>query len=221
MPSALILLGFDVGHAVASLLNFRPSVLLAAVAVVDGSVDPRAAAAYSHLEQLAIMARAKCGRLDVDVLDVEKAVKTLRDALIGLAREGVPVIVDVGGGMRLLVLETLLAILSARKWLQDLLKVVAYVEGTTRYIELDYNRILRIVKTYRTQEEGGELTYVDRAVLEVLERRGTATLRQVHEELVKQGITTSKQNVSRILSKLEDKGYVRRVGRGLYAKTPP
>ena len=221
MPSALILLGFDVGHAVASLLNFRPSVVLAAVAVVDGSVDPRAAAAYSHLEQLAIMARTKCGRLDVEVLDVEGAVKTLREALTRLATEGVPVIVDVGGGMRLLVLETLLAVLSARRWLQDLLKVVAYVEGTTRYVELDYSRILRIVKTYRAQEEVEELTYVDRAILEVLERRGMATLGQIHEELVKQGITTSKQNVSRILSKLENKGYVRRVGRGLYAKAQP
>jgi len=221
MPSALILLGFDVGHAVASLLNFRPSVVLAAVAVVDRSIDPRAAAAYSHLEQLAIMARAKCSRLDVEVLDVEGAVKTLKEALTRLAAEGVPVIVDVGGGMRLLVLETLLAVLSARRWLQDLLKVVAYVEGTTRYVELDYGKILRIVKTYRAQEEVEELTYVDRAILEVLERRGMATLGQIHEELVKQGITTSKQNVSRILSKLENKGYVRRVGRGLYAKAQP
>jgi CRISPR locus-related DNA-binding protein len=216
-----VLLGFDVGHAVASLLNFKPSALVVAVASVDGSIDPRAAAAYSHLEQLALMARTRCTRLDVEVLNVEGAVEALRETLTKLAGEGVPVVVDVGGGMRLLVLEALLAVLSLPNWLRDVVKVVAYLEGTTRYVELDYGRVSRIVKTLRLQGRGEELTYVDRKVLEVLERRGRASLQQIYEELVKQGISTSKQNVSRILNKLRNKGYVRKIERGVYARTPP
>jgi DNA-binding transcriptional ArsR family regulator len=188
---------------------------------VDGSLDPRAAAAYSHLEQLALMARTRCTRLDVEVLNAEGAVEALRETIIKLAEEGVPVVVDVGGGMRLLVLEALLAILSLPSWLRDVVKVIAYLEGTTRYAELDYGKISRIVRTLRLQGREEELTYVDRKVLEILEKKGATPLQQIYEELIRQGIATSKQNVNRILNKLRNKGYVKKIGRGVYVKTLP
>lgn len=218
MTSALILLGFDVGHAVSTLLNFKPSVIAVAVATINGLLDSRAAAAYSHLEQLTIITQVKCSRLNIEVSNVEKAVEIIREALIKLAEERIPVIVDIGGGMRLLVLETLLAILSLPKWLQDLVKVIVYFEGTNRYIELDHKDIMRIIRMYKLQGGIEELTYVDRKVIEVLERKGKASLKEIHEELLRQGITTSKQNVNRILTKLEDKGYIKRIERGIYMK---
>lgn len=218
MTSALILLGFDVGHAVSSLLNFKPSIITIAVATINGSLDPRTAVAYSHLEQLAAITRVKCSRLNVEVSNVEKAVETIGEELVRLAKEGVPVIVDIGGGMRLLVLETLLAIFSLPKWLQDLVKVIAYFEGTNRYVELNYKDIMKIIKTYRLYRGSEELTYVDKKVLEILDRKGKASLKEIHEELMRQGITTSKQNVNRILTKLEDKGYIKRIERGIYIK---
>jgi len=218
LTSALILLGFDVGHAVSSLLNFKPSVIVIAVATINGSLDSRAAAAYSHLEQLAIITQVKCSRLNIEVPNIEKSVEMIREALIKLAKEGIPVIVDIGGGMRLLVLETLLAILSLPKWLQDLVKVIIYFEGTNRYIELDHKNIVRIIRTYRLQEGIEVLTYVDRKVIEILERKGKASLKEIHEELLRQGIITSKQNVNRILTKLEGKGYIKRIERGIYIK---
>lgn len=218
MTSALVLLGFDVGHLVATLLNFKPSALVVAVATVDGSLDPRVSAAYSYFEQLATMSRVRCDRINVDVSNFEGAVETLREAIIRLSNESLPVIVDVGGGMRLLVLEALLAVLSLPNWLQDLVNVVVYLEGTNRYIELNYERIMRTVKTHKLRGRTEELTYIDRKILEILEGKGIATLKQIHEELMKQNISTSKQNVGRLLTKLEDKGYVKKVGRGRYMK---
>ncbi len=70
MVSALVLLGFDIGHAVITLFNFKPSVVTVVVPLVEGSSDSRAVAAYSHLEQIAISARIKCSRLEVEVTRV-------------------------------------------------------------------------------------------------------------------------------------------------------
>jgi len=217
--SAFILLGFDIGHAVLSILNFKPSVITIVVATINGSPDPRTVATYSSLEQLAALSRIRSNRLDIEISNINRSVGVIGEELMRLAQESVPVIVDIGGGMRLLVLETLLAILSLPKWLQDLVKVVAYFEGTNRYVELDYKDLMKIIRAYKLHRESAEeLTYIDKKILEILDKKRKASLKEIHEELIRQGITTSKQNVNRILTKLEDKGYIRKIERGIYVK---
>jgi len=111
MATALIVLGFDITHAVLTLTNFKPSKVVVALALVDRRADPRALTAYSSLSQVANAMGVEIGRLEVDVTNIRNAVDTLRRAVVELATFP-PVIVDVGGGMRILVLEVFLADLS-------------------------------------------------------------------------------------------------------------
>ena len=126
--------------------------------------------------------------------------------MIGLIESGgVPLVVDLGGGMRLLVLEALLASLSLPQGYRDHVRLIVYLEGRNEYVELSHRELLKVLAR-KHQKELEDLTYVDREILKVLRERGETALKELHEELSKAGIELSKQNLHRRLSKLVKKG---------------
>lgn len=218
MSSALVLLGFDISHAVMTVLNFKPSHVAAVLASVNGTVDPRALLAYSSLEQLAATARLDLRKVEVEVTEVEGAVEKLQQAMVELIRLGVPLVVDVGGGMRILVVEALLALLSLPRELRDLVKLVVYLEGRGSHLELNHAELLRVLRSPRAA--GAGLSYLEREILRILEESPGASLGEIHERLTRAGVATSKQNVHRVLKRLVERGHAVKLGRGIYGRPP-
>ena len=108
MVSALILLGFDITHAVLTLSNYKPSRVVAVVAMVDGRIDPRTSIAYSSFSQVVVAMGVDISRIEIEVSDIYGAVAKLKGVMKELSTD-LPLIIDLEGGMRVLLIETLLA----------------------------------------------------------------------------------------------------------------
>lgn len=211
MVMVVILLGFDITHAVLTLTRYHPMRAVALLATVNGSLDPRVSLAYTSLEQVAKAMRVEIARVEVEVTEIEGAVQRIRDVISELAMTS-PVIVDVGGGMRILVLETLLAYMSLPDSLKESVRVVVYLEGTNKALELTTSDVRNLM--------GGPspLSAVERAVLKVMALGREYRLGEVHAALREQGVSVTKQYVLKALRRLAAKGLVSRKARGRYVK---
>lgn len=211
MVSALILLGFDITHAVLTLSNYKPSRAVAVVAMVDGRIDPRASIAYSSFSQVAVAMGVDISRIEIEVSDIYGAVAKLRGVMKELSTD-LPLIVDLGGGMRILVIEALLAYFSLPDNIRKRIKLVVYFEGTNRSVELSAEDIVEIMIPKRVA-----LKPVEKEILEILES-GTYSLSELYTKLRQRGYTFTKQYLHKILQNLIEQDLVERVSRGYYTK---
>lgn len=217
MVSAIVVLGFDITHAVTTLVNFRPKEVEVITAVVDGRLDQRSLVAYNSFEQTAIALGVRCKRVDVDVLDFRKAVEFIRDVMVRCVSSEPSVVLDLGGGMRLLVIEVFTALLSLPKSLRKYFKVLLYVEGQNRYIELESEDFIK--ELVRGKEAvWSKLSYIERIILERMEFNTPYSLSQIHEMIKQAGESITKQNLVRILNKLIKKEYIDRIKKGTYIR---
>ena len=211
MVSALILLGFDITHAVLTLSNYKPSRAVAVVAMVDGRIDPRASIAYSSFSQVAVAMGVDISRIEIEVSDIYGAVAKLRGVMKELSTD-LPLVIDLGGGMRILVIEALLAYFSLPDNIRKRIKLVVYFEGTNRSVELSAEDIVEIMIPKRIA-----LKPVEKEILEILES-GTYSLSELYTKLRQRGYTFTKQYLHKILQNLIEQDLVERVSRGYYTK---
>jgi len=212
--SALIVLGFDVTHAVKTLVDFKPKRACIVIGSINGVVDQRSLNAFVPLTQIATAMNISIERLDVEVLNFGEAIDRIERKLLEFSLTP-PIYVDLGGGLRLLVLETFLAVqrLWRRSRITDI-HVIIYVEGSDRKIEISADELENILS-------GGvktELPELHQKILSVLSTGYGIRLAEVHRRLTAQGVKISKQYLSTILRKLEEMGLVKRVERGKYIK---
>lgn len=211
MASALILLGFDITHAVLTLSNYKPSRVVAVVAMVDGRIDPRTSIAYSSFSQVAVAMGVDISKIEIEVSDIYGAVAKLRGVMKELSTD-LPLIIDLGGGMRVLLIETLLAYFSLPNSIRKSIKLVVYFEGTNRSVELSAEDISEIMAPKRVV-----LKPVEKEILEILES-GTYSLSELYTKLRQRGYTFTKQYLHKILQNLIEQDLVERVSRGYYTK---
>ena len=211
MVSALILLGFDITHAVLTLSNYKPSRVVAVVAMVDGRIDPRTSIAYSSFSQVAVAMGVDISKIEIEVSDIYEAVTKLRSVMKELSTD-LPLIIDLGGGMRVLLIETLLAYFSLPNSIRKSIKLVVYFEGTNRSVELSAEDISEIMAPKRVV-----LKPVEKEILEILES-GTYSLSELYTKLRQRGYTFTKQYLRKILQNLIEQDLVERVSRGYYTK---
>jgi len=214
--SALIVLGFDVTHAVKTLVDFKPRRACIVIGSINGVVDPRSLNAFVPLTQIATAMNISVERLDVEVLNFREAVEKIESKLFELASTP-PIYVDLGGGLRLLVLETFLAV--QRFWRRSRIAeihFVIYVEGSNRRTEISANELENIL----SGSVKIELPDLHQKVLSVLSTEYEMRLAEIYRRLIEQGVKISRQYLATVLRKLEEMGLVKRVSRGKYIKLP-
>jgi len=212
------LLGFDLEHVFATLMKLRPQRtvrgIYAVTAVIGGTIDRRAVTAYSALALLAnMLGGVRVEKVEVEVTDLRGAVQRVKGLLAELLAREDAVILDVGGGPRLLVLEALLAYLSLDRRLAERVKLVAYLERTGELVEIGYEEVAALLS-----ERLRPLGKLEKQLLELLAPGREYTLRELHGMLLERGIRVSKQYVEKALKSLVERGLVCRRARGVYVK---
>lgn len=215
--SAIVVLGFDITHAINTLVKFRPREVSVVTGVIDGRVDQRSLVAYNSFEQTAIALGARCRRVDVEVIDFGRAVEAVRSVMVRYASSEPNVVLDLGGGLRLLVVEVLTAFLSLPQSLRKYFKVLIYIEGQNRFIELGSEDFVQEL-TKGKEAVWSKLNYLERVILEKIEYNTPYSLNQIYEMLKQAGEDITKQNLVRILNKLIKKNYIERIRKGVYIK---
>ncbi|MCC6016449.1 MAG: CRISPR-associated CARF protein Csa3 [Desulfurococcaceae archaeon] len=201
-------LGFDISHTLLVLTKagVKPSRIVAIVGMVRNEIDSRAETAYTMLKQFANMIGVSIERVDVEVTDVEKAI----EKILSVLDENAPAVLDIGGGLRLLVLETFIAYQLLNPQKRSSITLYIALEGRNEVLNIDFERIRRRLLVSK------RLSETHREVLKIIEEKGEATPKEILEELNKRGITMTKQKLSKILSKLTSLGLVEREERGKY-----
>ncbi|MEM4677500.1 MAG: hypothetical protein QXY55_06385 [Candidatus Korarchaeota archaeon] len=212
MTTAIVILGFDVTHAIFTLTNFRPSKVIVLLALVNGRLDPRSSAAYSALEQIASASDIQIERLEVEVTELFTAITRLKTLIESImARSNL--VIDLGGGLRILVVETLLAYLStpSDKW--ENTRLILYIEGTNTYKELTPADIMQILRGRRRV-----LSHIEKVILNSMNELEEYSLDRIYREAVLKGLDVSRQYIHKVLRKLVKEGYIFKVARGRYIK---
>ncbi|MEM1774648.1 MAG: hypothetical protein QXO93_06045 [Acidilobaceae archaeon] len=212
MTTAIVILGFDVTHAIFTLTNFRPSRVIVLLALVNGRLDPRSSAAYSALEQIASASDIQIERLEVEVTEPFTAITRLKTLIESImARSNL--VIDLGGGLRILVVETLLAYLStpSDKW--ENTRLIVYIEGTNTYKELTPADIMQILRGRRRV-----LSHIEKVILNSMNELEEYSLDRIYREAVLKGLDVSRQYIHKVLRKLVKEGYIFKVARGRYIK---
>lgn len=213
MTVAVVTLGFDVTHAVFTITRYKPLRVIVLLARVRGRIDPRTSVAYSSLEQLVGAMGAVIERVEVEVSNPVIAVEQIRRVLEKVARTS-PLVLDLGGGLRLLVLEAFIAYYSLPSELKENSRVVIYLEATNESVEIaSYELKKMMLKKPATVSSREEL------VLSAMEPLREYTLDQIYREVSARGFKTTKQNLVKVLKKLESNGLLVKTGRGKYMKT--
>lgn len=212
MTTAIVILGFDVTHAIFTLTNFRPSKVIVLLALVNGRLDPRSSAAYSALEQIASASDIQIERLEVEVTEPFTAITRLKTLIESIMARS-PLIIDLGGGLRILVVETLLAYLStpSDKW--ENTRLILYIEGTNTYKELTPADIMQILRGRRRV-----LSHIEKVILNSMNELEEYSLDRIYREAVLKGLDVSRQYIHKVLRKLVKEGYIFKVARGRYIK---
>lgn len=215
--TALItLLGFDITHAVIAYSAFNPQEAVCVLASVNGAVDPRSEIAFSSFFNVVKLRNANVNvfKVVVEVTNIQRTIDELYEQIKSHVSKYRQVILDLGGGLRLLVIETLLALLRLKSSERRSIKTIVFIEGRNEYIELPDVSILTL--------QVGELEKVSekgRALLKLMEPQREYKLSELHEILERAlGQRLSKVTVYKIVKELEDVGLVIRVRRGIYVK---
>ncbi len=211
--SMVSLLGFDVTHVMLSLTKHvvKPVKLIVVIGKFGNYTDPRVYSAFNTLEQICSYMRIELVKIEVNMIDLSKAVKILRNILL----ENLPLTLDIGGGPRLLVFETLLAYFSLPVSKRRLIDIYVYLEGSNDIMIFKHDDVLKALHIPRSEEI--KLTFNEKIILDLLREHGSLRLKDIKEYLEGKNIYMSKQNIVRILNKLIRKRLVERIERGLYS----
>jgi len=217
MTSIVTLLGFDIEHVLASILRYKSHSpvreIYAIVATISGTSDRRALAAFSAVNLMGTMLGVRVEKVEVEVTDLATTVRRLRNLLAELASSRGTVVLDIGGGPRLLLLEATLAYLSLDPRLSEKVRLVAYLERTGELKEISHEEITAMI-TGRVKP----LTKLEEQVLALMSPNREYRLRELHSMLLERDAHVSKQYVEKVLKSLVEKGFLYRKARGVYVK---
>lgn len=193
-------LGFDERHVIKSLLRIGfKNVNKIYLIVPSGRIVKQTEEAIKRIKEIAGLAGVDGIEIfEVDVLRFEESVAKLRKLLMNLCAGGDLVIISLGGGMRALVIETLIAALLIPIELSAYVRVVADLEGGDSYIEFNVSDVRMLAELNRD-----ELT-----VLSYMGRRGPVGPTDISRDL---GIP--KTTAWKLLRKLSNKGFLLKHGR--------
>ncbi len=204
------LLGFDISHIllILSKSSIKLNKIIVLVGNIRGEIDSRVETAYMMLKQFANMVNIDVERIDIDVIDTVAAIKKITEIL----ENNVPAILDLGGGLRLLVIETFLAYTLLTRSKSQYITVYTVLEGRNEIIEVDLNKIKKGV------EQAKMLNEREKRVLEYIVKKEGAivTPKEILDELKAIGYNISKQQLSKILSKLVRIGLIEKIDIGKY-----
>lgn len=213
MTVVVTTLGFDVTHAVFTIVNYKPVEFVALLSLVNGELDPRSSVAFSNLEQIAKAIGAKVvEKVEVEILDPVRAVNKIRSVLESKTRE-YPLVLDLGGGLRLLVVETLIAYFSLPSELRRNSRLLLYIEATDKPVEITSADLRRMMF-----KKPAALSETEKVILSVMEEHHEYTLDQIYRAIKQKGVSCSRQNVHKVLKKLMKEGYIIKPARNKYVK---
>jgi len=212
MSSLITTLGFDVSHTLLAITrsSIKPAKIIALVGSIRGEVDQRAETAYAMLKQFANMIGVDVERVDIDVTDIPLAV----EKILRILEENAPATLDLGGGLRLLVIETYIAYTLMNPLKAHSISIYMALEGRNEIISIDVDAIKRRIASSRMIDE------IAKKVLECIRGRGMATPKEIAEEMSRSGYRITKQKLSKILTRLLRMGYIEKVERGRYRYRP-
>jgi CRISPR locus-related DNA-binding protein len=201
-------LGFDISHTLLVLTKakLKPSKIIAIVGMIRNEIDQRAEVAFTMLKQFANMIGVNIERIDIEVTEIENAI----ERILNILDENTPAILDIGGGLRLLVLETYTAYQLLNPQKRNNISLYIALEGRNEVLNIDFEKIRKKLVTTRRLNE----TYKE--ILKIIEEKGFATPKEILEELNKKGTPITKQKLSKILTKLVILGLIEKEGRGRY-----
>jgi CRISPR locus-related DNA-binding protein len=201
-------LGFDISHTLLVLTKtgLKPSKIIAIVGMIRNEIDQRAEAAFTMLKQFANMIGINIERIDIEVTEIENAI----ERILNILDENTPAILDISGGLRLLVLETYIAYQLLNPQKRNNISLYIALEGRNEVLNIDFEKIRKKLVTTRRLNE----TYKE--ILKIIEEKGFATPKEILEELNKKGTPITKQKLSKILTKLVTLGLIEKEGRGRY-----
>jgi CRISPR locus-related DNA-binding protein len=191
----IAVLGFDERHVIRSLLRLGfKNVDVIYLVVPSGRITKQTEEAIKRITEVAKLANVSDVKVfEVDPLGFGSAVAKLRKLMIDLCSGGKDLVISLGGGMRVLIVETLVASLLVPKELSSHILVVVDLESGEGYIEVNISNILTI----------SELKSDELQVLKYLLTKAPAGPTEISKTL---GIP--KTTVWKILKKLHAKGLV-------------
>lgn len=201
-------LGFDISHTllVITRSGIRPSKIIALVGSIKGEVDQRAESAFTMLKQFAGMINVDIERVDVEVTEVDKAV----EKILRILENNLPAILDLGGGLRLLVIETYTAYMLLSPSKIDNITLYTALEGRNELININIKTIKKRLASSKM------LSDMQKTILKIIEEKGVITPKEILDKLNKNGIKITKQQLSKTLIKLINIGLVEKIDRGRY-----
>lgn len=201
-------LGFDISHTllVITKSSLKPSKIVVLVGNIGGELDQRAETAYAMLRQFSNMIGVDVERVDVDVVNVGTAV----ERILRVLEENAPAVLDLGGGLRLLVLEAYIAYTLMNPLKMRSITIYTALEGRNEIVRIDVDGIKRKVFSSKFLDDTAT------RVLKVVQDKGTAAPREIMDEVSRLGYRISKQKLSKVLAKLVRMGFVEKIGRGRY-----
>jgi len=204
----ITVLGFDVSHTLLVMTKsaIKPSKIVVLFGVIRGESDQRAETALAMLKQFASMMGVSIERVDVEVVEVDKAV----EKILRVLEENLPAILDLGGGLRLLVIEALIAYTMLSPSKMDSITLYTALEGRNELVNIDVKNIKKRLAASKV------LSDIHKAVLGIIEERGVVTPREILSKLQEKGVTITKQHLAKVLAKLVNLGLVEKVERGRY-----
>ena len=201
-------LGFDISHTllVITRSSVRPSKIIALVGSIKGEIDQRAESAFTMLKQFASMINVDIERVDIEVTEVDKAI----EKILSVLENNLPAILDIGGGLRLLVIETYTAYMLLSPSKIDNITLYIALEGRNQLINIDIKTIKKKLTTSKM------LSDMQKTILKIIEEKEVITPKEILDKLTKNGIKITKQQLSKTLTKLINIGLIEKIERGKY-----
>lgn len=171
-------LGFDERHVIRSIISMGMGGIEEIILLVpDWGLEERTIKAIEEIEKIAELAGISSRRVHVEKISVEdfwKAVSRIIELLREIYMKGInEIIISLGGGLRILILETYTAVLFIEECIRKRIKIKIYIETKGEGPLIEGEEIPLCI----------ELTPTERIVLrEIVDRRKT-TLKQLTETL--------------------------------------
>jgi len=142
----IAVLGFDERHVIRSLLRLGfKNVDVIYLVVPSGRITRQTEEAIKRITEVAKLANVSDVKVfEVDPLGFGSAVAKLRKLIMDLCSGGKDLVISLGGGMRVLIVETLIASLLVPKELSSHILIVVDLESGEGYIEVNISNILAI-----------------------------------------------------------------------------
>jgi len=142
----IAVLGFDERHVIRSLLRLGfKNVDVIYLVVPSGRITKQTEEAIKRITEVAKLANVFDVKVfEVDPLGFGSAVAKLRKLIMDLCSGGKDLVISLGGGMRVLIVETLVASLLVPKELSSHILIVVDLESGEGYIEVNISNILTI-----------------------------------------------------------------------------